>query len=150
MHAQSLRDQGVKVRAMYSLEMLGFFSDEPNSQRYPSRLLNLFYPSVGNFMTVVGTFGQENLTGRIRKAMQSATALPIYAIRAPKFLVGIDFSDHMNYWNNDYPAVMITDTSFYRNANYHTEHDTADTLDYERMAQTVTAVWNSVTYLSKQ
>ncbi|MEE2904276.1 MAG: M28 family peptidase [Myxococcota bacterium] len=147
-HAKSLRDEGVKVRAMYSLEMLGFYSDEPNSQRYPSRLLNFFYPSVGNFMTVVGTFGQENLVGRVAKAMQSGTSLPIYAIRAPKFLVGIDFSDHMNYWNNDYPAVMITDTSFYRNANYHTEYDTADTLDYERMAQTITAVWNSVTYLS--
>jgi len=148
-HAKSLRDEGVKVRAMYSLEMLGFYSDEPNSQRYPSRLLNLFYPSVGNFMTVVGTFGQDNLVGRVAKAMQSGTSLPIYAIRAPKFLVGIDFSDHMNYWNNDFPAVMITDTSFYRNPNYHTEHDTADTLDYEGMAQTITAVWNSVTFLSK-
>ena len=148
-HALRLREAGKKVRAMYSLEMLGYYADEPGSQKYPSAFLNLFYPSVGNFITVVSTYGQDNLGGRVKKAMQVATDLPVYSLTAPKFLVGIDFSDHMNYWNNDYPAVMITDTSFYRNPNYHTPHDTADTLDYQRMAQAVYAVWNSVIHLSE-
>jgi Zn-dependent M28 family amino/carboxypeptidase len=143
-HAKRLKDDGQKIRAMFSLEMLGYFSDEANSQAYPSKLLNLFYPSVGNFMTVVSTYGQDGLGGRIRKAMAATSSLPFYSITAPKFLVGIDFSDHMNYWNNDYPAVMITDTSFYRNKNYHSAFDTADTLDYVRMAETVKGVWNAV------
>ena len=149
-HARRLRERGIKVRAMYSLEMLGYYVDEPGSQKYPSPLLNLFYPSTGNFITVVSTYGQDNLGGRVKKAMQVATDLPVHSLTAPKFLVGIDFSDHMNYWNNDYPAVMITDTSFYRNPNYHTPYDTADTLDYQRMAQAVYAVWNSVIHLSEK
>ena len=148
-HAKSLKEQDIKVRAMYSLEMLGYYDDNPGSQKYPSRLLNLFYPSVGNFITVVSTFGQDGLGGKIRKAMQVASPLPVYSLTAPKFLVGIDFSDHMNYWNNGYPAVMITDTSFYRNPNYHSDNDTADTLDYERMAHSVQGVWNSIIHLAK-
>ena len=54
----------------------------------------------------------------------------------------VDFSDHINYWNAGYPAMMITDTAFYRNHNYHTLQDTTpDTLDYERMATVVQGVY---------
>jgi len=149
-HAKNLKDKGEKVRAMFSLEMLGYFSDDPSSQAYPSPLLRLFYPSVGNFIAVVSTFGQDGLGAQIRTAMNASSSVPHYSITAPKLLVGIDFSDHMNYWNNGYPAVMITDTSFYRNRNYHTAFDTADTLDYQRMSETVKGVWNAVIELAKK
>lgn len=54
---------------------------------------------------------------------------------------GIDFSDHRSYWSKGYPALMVTDTAFYRNPHYHRAGDTYDTLDYGRMAKAVQAVY---------
>ncbi len=139
-HARSLREEGAEVRAMISLEMLGYFRDEPGSQRYPTSMFKLFYPSVGNFIVVVGRWADAGLTRRLKAAMLGATDLPIESINAPRILPGVDFSDHRNYWNEGYPAVMVTDTSFYRNPNYHRPEDTPDTLDYHRMAKAVDAV----------
>jgi Zn-dependent M28 family amino/carboxypeptidase len=148
-HAASLKKQGVQVRAMFSLEMIGYFSDEPNSQSYPNPILRVFYPTRGNFISIVGNFGQIGLTRKIKRSMRAATDLPVYSINAPSLLPGIDFSDHLNYWRNDFPAVMVTDTSFYRNKNYHTAQDTMEKLDYNRMAQVVQAVHATIFDLSK-
>ena len=143
-HAASLKQEGMEVRMMVSLEMIGFFSDADNSQRFPLSLLKLFYPSQGNFITVVGSLGQGSTVRRVKAAMRSGSALPVYSINAPAFIPGIDWSDHRYYWEQGYRAVMITDTSFYRNSNYHTELDTPDTLDYERMAMVVQGVCAAV------
>ena len=56
---------------------------------------------------------------------------------APSSLQGIDFSDHLNYWKFGYSAVMITDTAFFRNKNYHKSNDTIETLDIHRMSQVI-------------
>ena len=72
------------------------------------------------------------------------TRVQTCSLTGPTWLRGVDFSDQLNYWNHGYPAVMITDTSFMRNANYHTAKDTPDTLDYDRMAQVVLGVWSVV------
>lgn len=139
-HAKSLKDQNVEVRVMLSLEMIGYFTDKPGSQSYPLFLLRPFYPSAGNYIAVVGDLFQRKLVRKIRQTMRRATPLPVESINAPRLLPGIAFSDHLNYWKAGYPAVMITDTAFYRNPNYHTAFDTADTLDYTRMAQVVDGV----------
>jgi hypothetical protein len=129
---------------MISLEMIGYFSDAKKSQSFPIPLLNLFYPSKGDFVTVVGKLDQISVVRRVKKAMQIATPLPVYSINAPILIGGIDFSDHRNYWQEGYEAVMVTDTAFYRNQNYHTVRDTADTLDYQRMSMVVAGVYASV------
>ena len=72
--------------------------------------------------------------------MTQASSLPVFSLTAPRSLPGVGLSDHVNYWQVGYPAVMITDTAFYRNPHYHTRADTADTLDYRRMAQGVEGV----------
>ncbi|MBI4816684.1 MAG: M28 family peptidase [Deltaproteobacteria bacterium] len=143
-HADELHSTGKAVRFMVSLEMLGFFSDAPNSQRYPSRFLEWLHPGVGDFITVVGTFGQKRITSEIREKMAAASSVPVRSITASRSITGIDYSDHRNYWNRGYPAVMVTDTSFFRNPHYHTETDTFDTLDYERMAEVVRGVANAI------
>ena len=140
-HATSLRRQGVRVRVMISLEMIGYFTDAPGSQQLPLAALRPFYPSRGNFIAVVGKLGQALLVRRIRRAMRRATPLAVHSINAPRWVPGVDFSDHVNYWDAGYPAVMVTDTAFYRNPHYHTAHDTADTLDYARMAQVVEGIY---------
>jgi peptidase M28-like protein/PH (Pleckstrin Homology) domain-containing protein len=144
MHAKALKREGAVVRVMFSLEMIGYFSDARDSQRFPISAFSLFYPTEGNFISVVGKIGDGMLVRRIKKAMTGATILPVYSINAPRQLPGVDLSDHLNYWRAGYPAVMITDTAFYRNANYHTLDDTAERLDYRRMGQAVEGVYAAV------
>jgi hypothetical protein len=135
---------------MLSLEMIGYFSDAPQSQHFPAAIFSAFYPSTGNFISVVGRMSDWSLVRRTKSAMRNASPLPVYSINAPAFIAGIDFSDQLNYWHAGYNAVMITDTAFYRNPNYHTALDTADKLDYKRMAMVVEGVSAAVIELARQ
>ena len=148
-HAQSLQKENVRVRAMLSLEMIGYFSDESGSQHLPAGILSAFYPSTGNFIGIVGRVSDGLLARRVKSAMSSAAPLPVYSITAPSIIPGIDFSDQLNYWQAGYKALMITDTAFYRNRNYHTQHDTPEKLDYKRMAMVVEGVYAAVTDLAR-
>jgi Zn-dependent M28 family amino/carboxypeptidase len=148
-HAVSLVQQNVRVRAMFSLEMLGCFSDAPNSQQFPISAMSAFYPSTGNYIAVVGRLSDGLLVRRTKAAMRTAAPLPVYSINAPAFVPGVDFSDQLNYWHAGYSAIMITDTAFYRNRNYHTAQDTAEKLDYKRMAMVVEGVYAAVMHLAR-
>jgi hypothetical protein len=148
-HARALQAAGAQVRAMLALEMIGYFSDAPASQQFPHPALRLFYPTTGNYITVVGKLGQAGLVRRIKAAMIGATSLPVYSINAPATIPGVDFSDHLNYWQVGYPAVMISDTAFYRNPHYHRHTDTAEKLDYRRLAQVVEGVYAAVKTLAQ-
>jgi Zn-dependent M28 family amino/carboxypeptidase len=148
-HVKLLKDKNIPVRLMISLEMIGYFSDEPNSQEYPTSLMKLIYPSTGDFIAIVDRFNFSSTTVNIKKAFLSATNLPVYSINAPSFLVGIDFSDHLNYWNAGIEAVMITDTAFFRNKAYHTDSDTIERLDFEKMAEVVNGVYAYLAALSQ-
>lgn len=143
-HAKSLKDKGVDVKMMISLEMIGYFSDEADSQNYPVKGMQYLYSNKGDFISIVGDLSQIGLTRFLKKAMRRATDLPVYSINAPASVQGIDFSDHLNYWQFDYPAVMVTDTAFNRNKNYHTKDDTSEKLDYKRMAKVVDGVYYAV------
>jgi hypothetical protein len=143
-HAAALAKEGAEVRAMLSLEMIGYFTDAPDSQRLPSAVLAPFYPSKGDFIALVGDLGQLSLTRQVKRAMKAATPLPVYSINAPKLIPGIDFSDHRSYWQHGYGALMVTDTAFNRNERYHQASDTPDTLDYRRMALVVQGVHAAV------
>ena len=143
-HAKELWERGINVRGVVILEMIGFFSDDWMSQDFPFRLLRLFYPSRGNYIAVVGCLDQWPFMRELKKNMQGATELPVYSINAPTTLPGIDFSDHLNYWQTGCNAVMVTDTSFYRNHDYHEEGDVWTRLDYKRMAEVVVAVYEGI------
>jgi hypothetical protein len=129
--------------------MIGYFSDAPGSQHFPVGLLGVLYPSTGNFIAVVGRVSDGLLVRQVKKAMSNAAPLPVHSINAPSFIPGVDFSDQLNYWHAGYGAMMITDTAFYRNRNYHTALDTAEKLDYKRMAMVVEGVYAAVSELSR-
>ena len=139
-HARSLSEVKREVRLMLSLEMIGFYRDEPKSQSYPLAPLKLLYPDEGNFIAIVAPFGDFGATRRVKALFRGATDLRAVSINAPSFVTGVDFSDHASYWRFDMPAMMITDTSFLRNPNYHGSGDTPETLDYARMAKVMRAV----------
>jgi Zn-dependent M28 family amino/carboxypeptidase len=139
-HAKSLYENGAKIKVMISLEMIGFFSDEKNSQQFPLPFMSLFYPDTGNFIGVVGNIFQRGITVRIRDLMRKGSDIPVYSLNAPSLIPGVDFSDHRNFWHFGYNAVMITDTAFYRNPNYHRKTDTIATLDFDRMYSVIRSV----------
>jgi Zn-dependent M28 family amino/carboxypeptidase len=147
-YAADLREHEVDVEAMICLEMIGYFSDEKDSQEFPAILLKLIYPNRGNYITVVGSVGDRKLTRKVKGIMKGATDLPVYSMTAPQFFPGVDFSDHLNFWNQGYSAVMVTDTAFYRNQGYHGEQDTVHYLDFKRMAKVVLGVYEAVIELS--
>ena len=143
-HANAFKKSGRELAGVLVLEMIGFFSDEKGSQEFPVFILKLMYPSRGNYIAVVGRLKKARFTTQVKKAMKRAGTIPVYSIDATPSLPGVDFSDHRNYWKLGYDAVMITDTAFYRNKNYHKDSDTAETLDYERMSGVVIAVYEAV------
>jgi hypothetical protein len=147
-HARSLESAGRHVRGMICLEMIGCFADEPDSQQLPFGVLKLLYPTRGDFIAVVGSAGGAGIVRRVKRSMRAASDLPVFSINAPRFVHGVDLSDHSTFWRRGLPAVMVTDTAFYRNPRYHTEHDTPDTLDYERMAKVVAGARRAVLALA--
>ena len=96
----------------------------------------------GGLYCLDGRIQDINAVRQVKTALLSSRDLSVYSMNAPWFIPGIDFSDHLNYWQHDIPAVMITDTAFYRNKQYHLPGDTADRLNYQKMAQVVDGVIN--------
>jgi Zn-dependent M28 family amino/carboxypeptidase len=133
-YAKAAAEAKTNVVAMLSLEMLGDYDDRPGSQDYPAPL-SLFYPDTGNFVAFVGDTGARALVRRATALFRDNARFPSEALAGPASLPGVDFSDHWSFRQAGFPAIMVTDTAFYRNARYHEPTDTADTLDYERMAR---------------
>lgn len=145
--ARAMSEKKEKVSAMLSLESIGYFTQEPQSQKYPP-LLDLIYPDRGNFIAVVGNFKNTALLKKVMKYFREATDLPSECIAAPESLAGVSWSDHAAFWEFGFPAVMITDTVPYRNPHYHQASDTPETLSYPDLAKAVFGLSNVLKKLS--
>lgn len=133
-HARRMRREGEPIAGMIALETLGYFSQEPGSQRFPFPF-GLIYPSVGNFVAFVGLPGARRFVHRALRAFRAETAFPSIGGVAPGFLSGIDLSDHWAYDQCGFPAMMITDTAPFRNPYYHTREDLPATVDCASLAR---------------
>lgn len=144
-HAKSLVDEKREVEGMIVLEMIGYFSDEKKSQDYPLGILKLFYGGTGDYITVVNKFGKGSFARQFLHAMKrNEEGVNVKSFKGPKSLLGIDFSDHLNYWKFGFSASMITDTAFYRNKSYHQSSDKMGSLDISRMTLVIDEVFNSL------
>ena len=135
-YAKAARARGEHIRAVVVLEMLGYYSDRRNSQRYPP-LFGFGYPNRGNFIGVIGNFRSRRLIRSVAQSMRRGSSVPVESAALPEFLPGVAWSDHGSFWKEGYPAVMITDTAYLRNPHYHQDTDTLDTLNYQAMASVV-------------
>ena len=150
-HVARLQRKQTELKGAIILEMIGYFDDSPSSQQYPAPVLHWMYPGRGSFVAVIGLHKQTRFLRSVKRGMLAAGGdLTVRSISAPSWVPGVDFSDHRNFWRAGLPAVMITDTAFYRNTAYHEQNDTADRLDYERMAQVVASVYESVIRLANE
>jgi hypothetical protein len=144
-HAKSIYETKTKVIGMISLEMIGYFSDLPESQPFPSPELAKRYPHTANFIIVVGINRYKSFNNKIYQLMSENPAMDVQMIDFPEEDGLAGLSDQRNYWKFGYPALMVNDTSFLRNPNYHSRSDTIDTLNFEKMTQVVNSVYRAIT-----
>jgi hypothetical protein len=133
-YAERARQRGEQVRAMLSLETIGYYTDAPASQRYPFPF-RYFYPDTGNFVGFVGNLGSRRLVSQAVAAFRDAAAFPSEGVAAPGWMTGVHWSDHWSFWQAGYPAIMVTDTALFRYPHYHSRSDTPDKLDYAGLAR---------------
>lgn len=133
-YARRSKARGERIVAMLSLETLGYYSDAPGSQTYPPPLA-AFYPSTGNFIGFVSNLGSRSLLRDAVASFRRHSDFPAESVAAPEAIPGIGWSDHWAFWQQGYPAIMITDTAPYRYPQYHTPRDTPEIIDYGRLAQ---------------
>lgn len=146
-YSSFVRARNENILAMFSLETIGWYSDMQGSQKYPFPL-SWFYPATGNFLAFVGNIPSRSLVHRTIGVFRTKTAFPSEGISAPGWITGIDWSDHWSFWEEGYPAVMVTDTALFRYDFYHTAQDTHEKLNYRSMAQAVWGIFTVVKDLS--
>lgn len=135
-YASRSRQRGERIVAMIAVETIGYYSDTPKSQHYPFPF-RFFYPHTANFIAFVGNLSSRDLLRRTIGIFRKHTAFPSEGAALPGWIPGIDWSDHWSFWKKGYPALMVTDTALYRYAYYHSQEDTPDKLDYDRMSRVV-------------
>jgi Zn-dependent M28 family amino/carboxypeptidase len=133
-YVRAARARGDDIRAMLSLETIGYYSDAAGSQRYPP-FFSWFYPERGNFIGLVSNFSSRALMRRVRDAFRAASDFPLEHVATFEWITGVDWSDHASFWAAGYPAIMVTDTALYRYPYYHSPDDTPDKVDYPRLAR---------------
>ena len=145
-HARKCRQRAERILGMISLEMTGYYSDRPGSQRYPLPFMSRYYPDRGDFIALAGNLRSRRLVRRIAGRLSEAGAIPVEWAAFP-LLPGAALSDNWSFGKEGYPALMITDTAFFRNPHYHSASDLPETLDYARMAALVTALNRAIRVL---
>lgn len=151
MYAKRLKVDRTRVQLMISLEMIGF-AGEHLKQSYPFPLMRTLrrYPRYGDFIGIVGNIRTRRLVSVVKAAMREACTIGVETLSAPGFIPPLYLSDHSSFWKQRYPAIMITDTAFLRNPNYHNQGDTDQTLNYGFLAEVVKGVYHAVIALDQR
>ncbi len=148
-YARAARQRGDDIRLMLSLETMGYYRDKPHSQSYPP-LFRYFYPDRGDFLALVSNFRSRRSMLRLARAFRAVSDFPLQHVATFAFVPGVAWSDHLSFWREGYKAVMVTDTAFYRYPYYHSTADSAEKLDYARLAEVTQALYQALSGLSTQ
>jgi Zn-dependent M28 family amino/carboxypeptidase len=143
---RKLKAAKTPVRAMISLEMVGYSDSRPGSQLYPAGL-RWFYPDRGDFIGVIGNRKSVSLLRQVAREMRRVPELPVETLAVPgkgELIPAVRLSDHAPFWDAGYPALMLTDTAMYRNPHYHSASDTLDTLNIDFIAKVCQGVIRAV------
>ncbi|MCA9493536.1 MAG: M20/M25/M40 family metallo-hydrolase [Myxococcales bacterium] len=128
------------VRAAISIETVGLYEQDRHTQHYPFPL-SLFYPSTGDFVAFVADIRSRKLVSEVGRTFREAEDFPTRGGAAPRWITGIDWSDHRSYARAGSPALMVTDTAVFRNMDYHEPGDLeVDPLAVARVSRGLVAV----------
>src|SRR4029079_13798378 len=134
---RNCQSNGDSVLGAIILEMVGYTAPRQNYpflRRWPG------YPARGNFIGVIGNRRSLRFGRAVVRGFRKNRELPVESLFLPfdgRILPETRLSDHASFWDAGLPALMVTDTAFFRNPNYHLPSDTIDTLDFTFMAQLV-------------
>ena len=126
-----------RVLGAIVLEMVGYTAPR---QRYPLLPRWPGYPGQGDFIGIIGNWRSLHLGRAVLRGFRKNKGLPAELLFLPfdgRILPETRLSDHASFWDAGLPALMVTDTAFFRNPNYHLPSDTIDTLDFTFMAELV-------------
>lgn len=155
-YADRAAEEGAEIVGMYSLEMIGYKSDEPNTQQLPPGL-DLLFPDQtamleanefrGDFITIVADESSRALNDAFERYADTVE-LPWIELEVPDaFLTNpaaadLQRSDHAAFWQVGYPGIMLTDSANFRNLHYHCSGgpDTADRLDTDFAVKIIQSV----------
>jgi Zn-dependent M28 family amino/carboxypeptidase len=146
-YAKRARQEQANILGMLCLEMVGYYSQTPHSQSLPLPLKHMGYPTTGNFIGLVSDRRSRPLLVRLAAAIQGGGALPAVTLTVPfggHILPEVRLSDHANFWDEGYPAIMLTDTAFMRNPNYHGPGDVMERLDLGAMTELTLGLVNFI------
>ena len=147
-YARRCRARGDRIAGMFSLETIGYYSSAPGTQQYPGpALFQRMYPDTGDFIGFVSNFASRRFLRKAGGEFRRRANFPSEGVAAPADIPGIGWSDHWSFWQEGYPAVMITDTAPFRYPHYHTASDTPDKLDYDSLARVVSGLRDMLTAL---
>ena len=140
-----------RFREAHVLEMVGYTDPRPGAQRAPPPIPQMLMPrDRGDFIGVVGLGAGYRMAGDVLRAAKNTLGVPpVVTLQAPRALLGwapdLGMSDHLPFVEGGLPAVMWTDTAYFRTPHYHRRTDTPDTLDYTFMAEVQALVLATVT-----
>jgi Zn-dependent M28 family amino/carboxypeptidase len=138
-YAKQCKANQDNIVAMFSLETIGYYSDAPKSQKYPTPLDRL-YPNTGNFLAFIGNLNSRELVRSAIVTFRRQTQFPSQGASLPNAIPGVGWSDHWSFWQVGYRAIMLTDTATFRYPHYHTTQDTPDKIDYDRLTRVVDGI----------
>jgi hypothetical protein len=147
--AKNSRARGDRTVGMLSLETMGWFSEEKGSQRYPFPF-SLFYPDRGNFIAFVSNIDSGEFVRHVVGRFRERATVPSQGGALPAKLPGVGWSDHESFYRDGIPALMVTDTAPFRYPHYHTPEDTADKVDYARLARVVAGLTHVIESLGNE
>lgn len=130
-YVKDLKNERREIAGMISLEMIGYTDSRKGSQKLPPALRDRFRDT-GDFIGLVANSKSKNMLEIFYREMGQIEGLPVEHLTLPFngwFLPAARLSDHSPFWDAGYPALLITDTSFFRNPNYHLPSDTVSTLN---------------------
>ncbi len=143
-HAKSLFENKTSVYGMVVLEMIGYFSDKSKSQSYPVKVMKVAYGTKGNYILLARRTSSGEFVKNFSNGFKDLATINTQSLKAPSKVQGIDFSDHLNYWKFGYDALIVTNTAFYRNKNYHQTTDTMETLDIPKMMKVIDSTYQAL------
>ncbi|HJV64891.1 MAG TPA: M28 family peptidase [Geomonas sp.] len=149
--AAHAREQGWQLGAVLVLESVGYAGDHVVQSAPPG--VPVPVPDNGNFIAVIGNERSPQLVESFLRAIGrlklDLPCLPLVVPGNGELLPDSRRSDHAPFWDQGYPAIMVTDTSNFRNPNYHRPTDTLETLNLEFAARVCRATVETVIELAR-
>ena len=149
-YVEGLKKGGEEILGMISAEMVGFTAPR---QDYPPYLNPKHYPNVGDFIAIIGNERSKELLEKVCQSFKTnSPQLPLELLVVPgngEAMEEARLSDHSPFWDQGLSALMVTDTGFLRNPNYHLPSDRIETLNFEFMQKVAIGVYHSVVELAK-